>query len=167
MILKIDLEKVYDRLEWSFVRIMLVSLGFHFDIVDLILSFISSTSASLLFNKSQIGEIFPSCSLRQGIPISPYIFILCMEFLNTLINLKCDEGSWKKIKASRNGSGFSHIFFADDLLLFAKTDESNIEAIVVVLDEFCRLTGLKISKAKSKILFSPNVATEKKREILN
>ena len=78
MILKIDLEKVYDRLEWSFVRIMLVSLGFHFDIVDLILSFISSTSASLLFNRSQIGEIFPSRSLRQGIPISPYIFILCM-----------------------------------------------------------------------------------------
>ena len=167
MILKIDLEKVYDRLEWSFVRIMLVSLGFHFDIVDLILSFISSTSASLLFNRSQIGEIFPSRSLRQGIPISPYIFILCMEFLNTFINLKCDEGSWKKIKASHSGSSFSHIFFADDLLLFAKTDESNIEAIVVVLDEFCRLIGLKISKAKSKILFSPNVATEKKREIVN
>ena len=60
-----------------------------------------------------------------------------MEFLNTLINLKCDEGSWKKIKASRNGLGFSHIFFADDLFLFAKTNESNIEAIVVVLDEFC------------------------------
>ena len=52
MILKIDLEKVYDRLEWSFVRSMLVSLGFHFDTVDLILSCISSTSASLLFNKS-------------------------------------------------------------------------------------------------------------------
>ena len=90
-----------------------------------------------------------------------------MEFLTTLINLKCEEGSWKKVKASRSRSGFSHTFFADDLLLFAKTDESNIEAIVVVLDEFCRLIGLKISKAKSKILFSPNVATEKKREIVN
>ncbi|XP_075665344.1 uncharacterized protein LOC142635008 [Castanea sativa] len=167
MILKIDLEKTYDRLEWSFVRSMLVSLGFHSDTVDLILSCISSTSAFLLFNGSQIGDIFPSCGLRQGDPISPYIFILCMEFLNTLINMKCEEGSWKKIKASCNGLGFSHMFFADDLLLFAKTDESSIEAIVEVLDKFCQLTGLKISKAKSKILFSPNVATEKRREIVN
>ena len=71
-----------------------------------------------------------------------------MEFLNTLINQKCEEGSWKKIKASRSGPGFSHTFFADDLLLFAKTDESNIEAIVDVLDEFCNLTGLKINKEK-------------------
>ena len=129
------------------MRSMLVSLEFHPDTVELILSCISFTSASLLFNGSRIGEIFTSRGLRQGDPISPYIFIICMEFLNTLINRKCEEGSWKKIKASRSGPGFSHTFFADDLLLFAKTDESNIEAIVDVLDEFCNLTGLKISKA--------------------
>ena len=115
MILKIDLEKAYDQLEWSFVRSMLVRLGFHSNAVDLILSCISSTSASLLFNGSQIGEIFLSHGLRQGDLISPYIFILCMEFLNTLINLKCKEGSRKKIKASRSGLGFSYIFFANDL----------------------------------------------------
>ena len=97
-----------------------------------------------------------SRGLRQGDPISPYIFILCMEYLSTLINLKCEEGSWKKIKASRSGPGFSHIFFANDLLLFAKTDKRNVEAVVEVLDEFCKLSGLKISKEKSKIFFSPN-----------
>ena len=168
MILKVDLEKAYDRLEWSFVRSMLVSLGFQSDTVELILSCIFTTSASLLFNGSQIGEIFPSCGLRQGDLISPYIFILYMEFSSTLINLKCEEGSWKKIKASRSGPGFSHIFFfADDLLLFAKIDESNIEALVEVLDEFCKLTSLKISKEKSKIFFSPNVTTEEKGEIVN
>ena len=79
-----------------------------------------------------------------------------MEYLSTLINLKCEEGSWKKIKASRSGPGFSHIFFANDLLLFAKTDKRNVEAVVEVLDEFCKLSGLKISKEKSKIFFSPN-----------
>ena len=110
MKLKVDLEKAYDRLEWSFVRSMLVSLGFQSDTVELILSYIFTTSTSLLFNGNQIGEIFPSCGLRQGDPISPYIFILCMEFLSTLINLKCEEGSWKKIKASRSGTGFSHFF---------------------------------------------------------
>ena len=121
MIIKIDLEKAFDRMEWSFVRNMLFSLGFHQDTIDLILSCISSTNVSLLLNGSQLEEFQPSRGLRQGDPISPYIFILCMEFLSTLIHKKCEEGDWTRVKASRNGPGFSHIFFADDLLLFAST----------------------------------------------
>ena len=167
MIINIDLEKAYDCLEWSFVRSMLVSLGFHSDTVELILSCISTTSAVLLFNGDQIGEICPSRGLRQGDSISPYIFILCMEHLSTLINLKCEEGCLKKIKASRSGPSFSHIFFADDLLLFAKTDHRNVEVVVEVLDVFCKLSGLKISKEKSKIFFSPNVTMEDKLDIVN
>ena len=88
-----------------------MSLGFHSDTVELILSCNSTTTTSLLFNRDHLGEIFPSCGLRQGDLISLYIFILCMEFLSTLINLKCEEGSWKRIKASRNGPRFSHICF--------------------------------------------------------
>ena len=167
MIIKVDLERAYDQLEWSFVRSMLVSLGFHLDTVELILSCISTTMAALLFNGDQIGEICPYHGLSQGDLISPYIFILCMEYLSALINLKCKEGSWKKIKASRNGHGFSHIFFADDLLLFAKTNKRNIGVVVEVLDEICKLSSLKISKEKSKIFFLPNVTAEDKLEIVN
>ena len=56
MIIKIDLEKAFDRMEWSFVRSMFFSLGFHQDTIDLILSCISSTSVSLLLNGSQLVE---------------------------------------------------------------------------------------------------------------
>ena len=76
MIIKVDLEKAYDRLEWSFVTSMLVSLGFHSNIVELILSCISTTPIALLFNGDQIGEICSSRGLRQGDTISLYIFIL-------------------------------------------------------------------------------------------
>lgn len=62
---------------------------------------------------------------------------------------------------------FPTFVFVDDLLLFAKIDESNIEALVEVLDEFCKFTGLKINKEKSKIFFSPNITTEEKMEIVN
>ena len=79
--------------------------------------------------------------LKQGDPISPYIFILCMELLSSLINKKCEDGDWDKVKASRNGPGFSHMYFADDLLLFAKANQGNCEAISDVLEEFNFLSG--------------------------
>nr|POE52758.1 putative ribonuclease h protein [Quercus suber] len=83
-----------------------------------------------------------------------------MEFLSSLINKKCDESVWGKVKASRNGPSFSHIFFADDLLLFAKATQENCEAISEVLEEFCSATGQKISCEKSKVFFSPTVTME-------
>lgn len=166
MIIKIDLEKVYDRMEWSFVRSMMYRLGFHGDTVELILSCISSTSMALLFNGSQMETFHPSRRLRQGDPISPYIFVLCMEFLSSLINKKCEDGKWNKVKASRGRPRFSHTFFVNDLLLYAKADHGNSEAIVEVLDELCALTGQKISKEKIKIFFYPNTTIETKEEIM-
>ena len=165
MIIKINLEKAYDRLEWGFVRNMLLSLNFHLDTMELIMSCISFTSVSLLFNGEQLEEFQPSRGLRQGDPISPYIFILCMEFLSSLINKKCNDDVWDRIKASRNGPGFSHIFFVDDLLLFGKATQENCEAISEVLEEFCSTTGQKISCEKSKVFFSPAVTAEDRADL--
>ena len=89
---------------------MMFSLGFHEDTIELVVSCISSTSTTLLFNGSQLETFNPSKGLRQGNPISPYIFILCMEFLSSLINKKCEDGNWVKVKASCGGPGFSHSF---------------------------------------------------------
>jgi hypothetical protein len=71
-----------------------------------------------------------------------------MEFLGGLIDKKCETGDWGKFKAFRGGPRFSHIFFADDLLLFAKTNMRNCEAIADVLDVFCSMSGEKVSLAK-------------------
>ena len=148
------------------MRSMLFSFRFHEDTVELVMSCISSTSASLLVNGSQLESFKPSRGLRQGDPISPYIFILCMEFLSSLINKKCEEVKWIKVKASRGGLEFSHSFFVDDLLLYAKADRGNCEPIVDVLEEFCELTGQKISKVKSKVFFSPNTPEETKDDLV-
>lgn len=67
---------------------------------------------------------------RQWDPISPYIFLLCIEFLGAQINSMCENKRWDKIKASKNGPSFSHVFFADDLMLIAKANTKNYEAIV-------------------------------------
>ena len=82
-----------------------------------------------------------------------------MEYLSSLITKSCDSRDWTAVKASQNGPRFSHFFFffADDLLLFAKANTRNNEAILGVLDSFCRISGQKINKGKSRIVFPPNV----------
>ena len=69
------------------------------------------------------------------------------------------------LQASRDNIGISHLFFADDLILFAKVDEDSCEAISEVLDEFCEELGQKVSVEKSRIYFSPNMQVETKREV--
>lgn len=141
MVVKIDLEKVYDRLEWSFVKMVLEHFGLPQNIINLIMSCISTTTTALLFNGSKLEAFHPSRGIRQSDPISPYLFLLCMEFLGSQITSMCEAKRWDKVKASRNGPSFSHVFFADDLMLFAKADHKNCGAIIEVLDNFYNFVG--------------------------
>ena len=165
MVVKIDLEKAYDRLEWSFIRMVLTHFGFPDNIINLILSCVSTTSTSLLFNGSKLQPFCPSRGIRQGDPISPYLFLLCMEFLGAQISRMCEENRWDMIKASRNGPGFSHVLFTDDILLFAKANNKNCTAIMEVLHNFCNFARQKVNFGKSRVFFSPNVSSRRKRTI--
>jgi hypothetical protein len=120
MTIKIDLEKAYDRLEWSFIRHTLQFFNFPKRWIDLIMSCISTTSLSVLINGERLNEFASSRCIRQGDPLSPYIFILCMEYLVWLIHIEVDAGNWMGVKTSRFGPLFAHLYFADDLVLFAK-----------------------------------------------
>lgn len=125
MAIKIDLEKVYDRLGCSFIRDTLTLFRFLSRLITLIMSCVSSSSISILFNGGALEPFLPSKGIRQGDPLSPYLFILCMEVLGALISDKCNAKLWNPIKASWGGPTFSHLFFADDLVLFAKADRKN------------------------------------------
>ena len=129
MAIKIDLEKAYDRIEWSFIREMLTLFNFPVNLIKLIMNCVSSVSTSLLFNGGSLDPFLPSRGIRQGDPLSPYLFILCMEFLGHLIKEKCAAKLWNLVKASRSGPAFSHLFFADDLVLFASANSENYAAI--------------------------------------
>ena len=85
MALKIDLEKAYDNLEWSFIRDMLIRFNFPLDIIGIIMSCIFTVSTSILFNGEALDQIYPSRGIRQGDLLSSYLFILCMELLGQLI----------------------------------------------------------------------------------
>ena len=85
MAIKIDLEKAYDRLEWQFIRDMLIFFKILEDLAKLIMSCITTSSISVLLNGGKLEHFLPSHGIRQGDPLSPYIFNMCMEFLSFLI----------------------------------------------------------------------------------
>ena len=81
MVVKIDLEKAYDRLEWSFIKMVLEHFNFPRNIINLIMSYVTTTSASILFNGGKLSSFQPSRGIKQGDPLSPFLFLLCIEFL--------------------------------------------------------------------------------------
>ena len=122
MVLKIILEKAYDKLEWSFIRDMLYRVNLPMNLIDIIMSCVSTVSTSILVNGDALDPIYPSRGIRQGDPLSSYLFILCMEFLGHLVEEKCRENLWQPVKVSQSGPAFSHLIFADDIVFFAKAD---------------------------------------------
>lgn len=118
--IKIDLEKAYDRVKWSFMEHILKEFSVASKFVDLDMKCISSTSMQLLWNRDKTESFRPLRGLRQGDPLSPYLFVLVMERLSQLIYEKMKSKEWKPIKLGRRGPAISHLFLADDLLLFGE-----------------------------------------------
>ncbi|KAG8381208.1 hypothetical protein BUALT_Bualt06G0098300 [Buddleja alternifolia] len=119
----------------------------------------------VLWNGSPLQEFSPSCGLRQGDPLSPYLFVLCMERFAYNIEEAVIRKDWDPIPAYQGGPRFSHLFFADDLILMAKATRKNLSTIKDVLKGFCDASGLIINKAKSKVYFANCTKRRDKRRI--
>ena len=165
MAVKVDLEKAYDRLEWSFIHKVLQAFHFPLSIIKLIMSCVSSSTISVLVNGAALESFSPSRGIRQGDPLSPYLFILCMEYLGSLIEEKCSKGDWIPLQASHGNIKISHLFFADDLILFVKVNKDICEVILDVLRNFCLESRQKVSLEKSRIYFSLNVSPDLKEKV--
>lgn len=83
--IKLDMAKAYDRVEWEYLRRIMLKLGFHNDFVSLIMRCVSSVSMSIKVNGVLTDSFRPSRGIRQGDPISPYLFLLCAKGLSCLL----------------------------------------------------------------------------------
>ena len=126
------------------------------------MSCVSIVSMEIMFNGEALEPIYLLRGIRQDGPLSPYLLILYMEFLGQFIQEKCHANLWQPVKVSQSGPTFSHMFFADDLILFARVDATNCSTIRDVLDSFCKISGQTVSEAKSRVFFSPNVGRDSK-----
>lgn len=107
----------------------------------------------------------PTRGIRQGDPLSPYLYVICMERLAHIIDREVRLGSWKPLRASRNGPAISNLAFADDLILFCEASIDQVQILQQCLAKFCDASGSKVSADKSKIFFSPNTHLDVQDEI--
>ncbi|CAL1398112.1 unnamed protein product [Linum trigynum] len=165
MALKIDLAKAYDRISWSFLEKTLCAARLPQDFIALVMACISTPSFQVMWNGGLTDSFKSSRGLRQGCPLSPYLFTLCIERLNHCIQEAIGSGAWKPISLGQGGTPLTHLFFADDLVLFAEATTNQGEAILHCLELFCSASGEQVSKQKSCVFFSKNTKDSTKKRI--
>ena len=167
MALKLDMSKAFDRVEWPFLLQLMEKMGFNRRWVKLISKCISMVIYSILVNGEPKGNRVLSRGLRQGNPLSPYLFLFCSEGLNALIKQAVHEEKIREYSLCQYGPKISHIFFADDSLLFCRAQISDIRAIQGILDQYEKASGQRINKEKTTLFFSKVVPLATKNDIKN
>jgi hypothetical protein len=162
--IKLDMAKAYDRIEWSFLEQALLTMGFPTKLVATIMCCVSTVSFSILINGTPSPSFKPHRGIRQGDPLSPYLFILCADVLSSLINHLQATNKVKGISIATNAPPISHLFFADDSILFCRAKKEEATHLMKALEEYQRISGQQINLQKSEMTFSPNLQSNVKAD---
>jgi hypothetical protein len=161
MAVNIDMEKAFDKMEWGFLVLIMEKLGFHPIWINWIRICISTSSFSILLNGSLFGHFRPTRGLRQGDPLSPFLFILGTEVIFRLLHQ-----SLQGFKISRRCFPLTHLLFADDLMIFTHATSSEAGIIKECLTKYNLWSGQTVNTDKSNILFSANTCVSTRNSIL-
>jgi len=153
-VLKMDLKKAYDQVEWDFLEAYLLKLGFHLTWVRWIMQCITMVSYNVKFNGEQLTYFHPTRGIRQSDPLSPYLFILMASVLSNLINQAIHMGHLKGIQINRWCPTLFHLFFVDDAIFFLDAKLQECQNLANLLNQYCLAMGQEINWNKSGIYFS-------------
>jgi hypothetical protein len=162
---KLDLSKAYDRVDWEFLKKVMQRMGFLHRWVDWIMSCVTSVSYKVKFNGNLLDSFSPSRGLRQGDPLSPFLFLFVADAISTLLQREVDGGTIDPLKVCRSAPGMSHLLFADDSLLFFKAREDQALRVKQVLDKYASSTGQLINPSKCSVLFGKECPPDQRASI--
>jgi hypothetical protein len=163
--LKLDISKAYDRMSWEYLRAVLVRMGFSDKWVNWMAICVETVDYSVLVNGEKVGPVIPGRGLRQGDPLSPYLFILCAEGLSSLIRRAKITGDLTGTAICRGAPRVTHLLFADDCFLFFKACDRQAQTMKSILSLYEAASGQAISLPKSEIYYSRNVSIALKQSI--
>jgi hypothetical protein len=163
--LKLDISKAYDRMSWEYLRAVLIRMGFNDKWVHWMSMCVESVDYSVLVNGEKVGHVIPGRGLRQGDPLSPYLFILCAEGLSSLIGRAEASGDLTGTAICRGAPRVTHLLFADDCFLFFKACDRQAQTMKNILRLYEEASGQAISLPKSEIFYSRNMSGALKQSI--
>jgi hypothetical protein len=149
----VDLKKAFDTVSLDFIIAGLHAIGLPKDMIRWITTCITTVHYSININGEMHGFFQATRGIRQGDPLSPYLFVLAMEGLRGIINQSVQSNAFKyhwRCKPTK----LTHICFADDLMLFCHADPASVMILKSSLDRFSTLSGLAINLAKSSLYLS-------------
>ncbi|XP_057836614.2 secreted RxLR effector protein 78-like [Cryptomeria japonica] len=129
MIIKLDVSKAYDRVSWNFLFEVLKKFGFKQKWLDCIKHCVSSVNYFVIVNGTMSGFFQATNGLRQGDPLSLFLFVLMAEVLGRSIKFSVGQGAWKGISIKGYMEPVSHLQFVDDTILFGEA--SKREALII------------------------------------
>ena len=152
MILKIDIEKAYDSLNWNAILATFARMGFPSPWIAWIRALLDAVTFSILVNGQPSNWITPSRGVRQGDPISPYLFIIVSQNLSVILNrarnIDMIPGFDKNLHYN-----FNHLMYADDLILISHATRRIARNIKFCLAIYAAMTGQYFNSSKSAIYF--------------
>ncbi|GJS20249.1 RNA-directed DNA polymerase, eukaryota [Tanacetum coccineum] len=151
MFFKVDFAKAYDSVRWDFLIDVLEAFGFGTTWCNWVRGTFCFAKGSILVNGSPSNEFQFHCGLKQGDPLSPYLFILVMESLHLSVCRAVNDRLFNGIRLHGSLS-LSHLFYADDALFIGEWSDANLRGIIQILKCFHLASGLHINLNKSQLL---------------
>ena len=151
-LIKLDFEKAYDSVNWSFLEVIMGKLGFGRKWISWIMNCVTTASMSIILNGSPLKPLKMERGLRQGDPLSPYLFILVTEGLVSILKKAQQLSVIEAVSIGKAKVNLNLLQFADDTLIFAPKNSSCITNYFRILDIFALMSGLSLNYSKSSFI---------------
>ena len=153
LLFKVDFEKAYDSVDWKYLDDVMGKMSFPTLWRKWMRECVTTASSAVLVNGSPTEEFSLACGLRQGDPLSPFLFLLAVEGFHIMMDSLITHNIFTGNKVGRDQNvSISHLQFADDTLILGEKSWANVRAMRAVLHLFAAMSGLNVNFNKSELV---------------